>query len=109
MNNKIITIVLIKSFLLTLLSCQKNVDCPNAEVCVYNYTQDVVYYRWGYASTAFEDTLMPGESTCNFVGKVKIQNSIFGQSSQTNNAVFYSSKQDIIEKITDCHTNFVLE
>lgn|GEM_PF-2773422 len=107
--NKTITSFLISTFLLTLVSCKKNVNCPNAEVCVYNNTNGVVYYRWGYSSAPFEDTLMVGESTCHHVGEIHINHSFYGNSSQTTYAGFYSSERDIVEEITDCHTDFTLE
>jgi hypothetical protein len=109
MINKTITSLLISSFLLTLVSCRKNVNCDNAKVCVQNNTGEVVYYRWGYSSADFEDSLMPGQTTCDYVGEIHINYTLTGHSSQTTFTGFYSSEYDIFEEITACETNYSLD
>lgn len=84
-------------------------NCSNAEVCVYNNTNEVVYYRWGYSSAPFEDSLMPGESTCDSIGEIHINYTFSGHLSQTTYVEFFSSEYDIVEEIVDCHTSFSLE
>lgn len=108
-NSKTVLAVLAFLSLLGLTACKKDVNCANAEFCVYNNTNDTVYYSWDNDFEGYTDSLLPHATACHFVGKVKIQNNIISSVSITQYSGFFSDHGDVNEQVTTCHQTYELE
>ena len=95
--------------LITLLlsSCFKKVDCDNAKTCVINASPDTIYYAWlcGTMHTSDEDTLPPGEMTCDYVGEIFVRR----QTRSTDFPCFTTRGATYRWEVDDCYVEKVMQ
>lgn len=77
-------------------SCEKVIDCDDAQVSIENIGSDTIYYCWG--CNVLEDTLFPGEKAIQNVGPVYISE----YEKTTIWTVFESTKGDYLIRVDDC-------
>ena len=62
---RFITVLIL--FSISFMAC-KQPNCQNARVCVKNVGAEVIWYAWN--SSAYSDSLAPGDEACKFVGEI---------------------------------------
>lgn len=85
---------------LLLSSCFEKIDCDNAQTCVINTGNDTVFYKWicGTFFTSEQDTLLPGDTTCHFVGPITVRR----QWSSVVYPCFSTTGADYQWEVNDC-------
>ncbi len=96
---QITPLLLLLSCLLT--SCMKSIECDNAKSCVINTGNDTVFYSWvcGTLLMSEADTLLPGDSVCQFVGYVYKK----GNSQSYKRLCFNNSGSNYTWTVDDCY------
>lgn len=86
-----------------LYSCNKDIECDNAQICIVNNTGDTVMYAWG--SNHYEDTLLPNQKACRNVGPVTITRN----SASYSTVYFDCTKGSYYYDVTDCYEEHSLD
>lgn len=82
---------------ISLISCRKEFNCSNGELCVKNAGNSTIHYSFG--SSLYTDSLTPGQSACTEVGKIKTRP--WGGSSSV--VYFNSDHGSYYFEVTRCH------